>query len=271
MNHTLEAMAQALFKSWFVDFDPVVVNALRAGNPVPEKFAQRAAHYRDNPDALRLPEDTLRQFPDRFQESELGAIPEGWDTSSIYTAASVAYGAPYKSKLFNSERKGIPLIRIRDLKTHFPKNQTTERHPKETKVYPGDILVGMDGEFRAVLWQGELGWLNQRVCMFAPKEWVSRAYIYFVIQEHLDFHERSKTGTTVIHLGKRDIDGFRIVFPDAGVMGRFQALADSLIDTIIGNGSESRTLEKLRDTLLPKLISGELRVPDAEKLLEEAL
>ena len=83
MNHTLEAMAQALFKSWFVDFDPVVVNALRAGNPVPEKFAQRAAHYRDNPDALRLPEDTLRQFPDRFQDSELGAIPEGWEVGCV--------------------------------------------------------------------------------------------------------------------------------------------------------------------------------------------
>ena len=83
MNRTLEAMAQALFKSWFIDFDPVVVNALRAGNPVPEKFAQRAAHYRDNPDALRLPEDTLRQFPDRFQDSELGPIPEGWRTKTL--------------------------------------------------------------------------------------------------------------------------------------------------------------------------------------------
>ncbi|WP_369407488.1 restriction endonuclease subunit S [Rhodothermus marinus] len=77
MNETLEAMAQALFKSWFVDFDPVVVNAIRAGNPIPEKFAARAAHYRANPDALGLPEHILRLFPARFVDSELDPIPEG--------------------------------------------------------------------------------------------------------------------------------------------------------------------------------------------------
>ena len=98
MNRTLEAMAQALFKSWFIDFDPVVVNALRAGNPVPEKFAQRAAHYRDNPDALRLPEDTLRQFPDRFQDSELGPIPEGWRVGIVSDLATVASGKRPKKR-----------------------------------------------------------------------------------------------------------------------------------------------------------------------------
>ena len=100
MNRTLEAMAQALFKSWFIDFDPVVVNALRAGNPVPEKFAQRAAHYRNNPRALRLPEDTLRHFPDRFQGSELGPIPEGWCIERIGDLLELAYGKalPKKSR-----------------------------------------------------------------------------------------------------------------------------------------------------------------------------
>ncbi|HFB84028.1 MAG TPA: restriction endonuclease subunit S, partial [Thermodesulfatator sp.] len=83
MNETLEAMAQAIFKSWFVDFDPVVVNALKAGNPIPDKFAQRAAHYRDNPDALGLPHHILRLFPDRFVDSELGPIPEGWKVTNL--------------------------------------------------------------------------------------------------------------------------------------------------------------------------------------------
>src|SRR5690606_21497303 len=83
MNETLEAMAQALFKSWFVDFDPVVVNALKAGNPIPGKFADRAAHYRENPDRVGLPEEILRLFPDRFVDSELGPIPEGWEVKAI--------------------------------------------------------------------------------------------------------------------------------------------------------------------------------------------
>src|SRR5690606_24525574 len=89
MNETLEAMAQALFKSWFVDFDPVVVNALKAGNPIPDKFADRAAHYRENPDRLGLPEEILRLFPDRFVDSELGPIPEGWNVTTLSSVVAI--------------------------------------------------------------------------------------------------------------------------------------------------------------------------------------
>ena len=77
MNETLEAMAQALFKSWFVDFDPVVVNALKAGNPIPDKFADRAAHYRENPDRLGLPEEILRLFPGSLRGFGTGADSGG--------------------------------------------------------------------------------------------------------------------------------------------------------------------------------------------------
>jgi len=100
MNRTLETMAQALFKSFFLDFDPVVVNALRAGNPIPEKFARAAAHYRRNLEALRLPEEILRHFPNRFQDSELGPIPEGWSIKRIGDLLELAYGKalPKKSR-----------------------------------------------------------------------------------------------------------------------------------------------------------------------------
>ena len=113
MNETLEATARALFKSWFVDFDPVVVNVIKAGNPIPEKFAKRAAHYRQNPDALRLPEHILRLFPDRFVDSELGPIPEGWGLSTISAEYDLTMGQSPPGTTYNENGNGMPFFQGR--------------------------------------------------------------------------------------------------------------------------------------------------------------
>jgi type I restriction enzyme, S subunit len=84
---------------------------------------------------------------------------------SVYDIADVMYGAPFASSQFNTEGLGKPLIRIRDLANETPGVWTPEVHPKGYKVRPGDIVVGMDGEFRAYLWGGAEAWLNQRVCV----------------------------------------------------------------------------------------------------------
>ncbi|MCX6018978.1 MAG: restriction endonuclease subunit S, partial [Chloroflexi bacterium] len=149
MNVTLEAMARALFKSWFVDFDPV-----RA------KMDGRAPAGMDA--------ETAALFPARLVDSELGPIPEGWRVESVYAIANVVYGAPFASSQFNSTRSGYPLIRIRDLRDEAPSVFTTEIHPKGRLVVPGDIVVGMDGEFRAHVWGGPVSYLNQRLCVFEP-------------------------------------------------------------------------------------------------------
>jgi len=241
MNETLEAMARAIFKSWFVDFDPV-----RA------KMEGRQPYGMDA--------DTAALFPDTFQDSPLGKIPEGWEASSIYQTSDVVYGAAFSSKLFNEDGIGLPLLRIRDLATHDPKVWTPEEHPKGIEVQPGDIVVGMDGEFRAHFWQGPTSWLNQRVCMFVPKPSIPKPFVLYSIVEPLAFFERSKTGTTVIHLGKRDIDTFRLPVPDRRVLDAFGAVACPLFERLIQNESQSRTLAETREVLLPKLLSGQVRV-----------
>jgi len=248
MNQTLEDIARALFKSWFVNFDPVRAKA--AGEQPPGL----APHIAD-------------LFPDEFVESELGEIPKGWRVTDIYQVADVIYGAPFKSSLFNEEGVGTPLIRIRDLGTHNPKIFTPEVHPKGYLVQPGDLVVGMDGEFRAHLWRGPRAWLNQRLCCFKPKAGIPSAFIHYSIENPLQFFERSKTGTTVIHLGKFDIDTFRVLLPTDNVLAEFSLLVNSIDSRIVTTEMESRTLAALRDTLLPKLISGELRVPDAERIV----
>ncbi len=98
-----------------------------------------------------------------------GIRPANWQVTDIYSIANIIYGAPFKSKLFNTEGNGIPIIRIRDLKEQIFVTYTTERPPKGHLIHPGDIVVGMDGEFRPYIWGNTKAWLNQRVCIFNNK------------------------------------------------------------------------------------------------------
>ena len=248
MNETLEAMARALFKSWFVDFDPV----------------RAKAEGRDP----GLPKSLANLFPARLVDSELGEIPEGWKAGSIYEIADVVYGAPFASAKFNTEGVGEPLIRIRDLTNESPGVWTPEVHPKGHKVRAGDVVVGMDGEFRAYLWGGDEAWLNQRVCVFVPKRGACAAFVRNSIMEPLAHVEATETATTVIHLGKGDIDRFRVVVPPGKVLAAFNKHCQPWYERIVAAKRESRNLAALRDSLLPKLISGEFRVAGAMAFVE---
>lgn len=221
-NTTLQAIAAALFKSIFVDFDGV-----------PQ-------------------EDML--------ESELGLIPKGWRVGSVYEIADVRYGAPFASSKFNVKGVGLPLVRIRDLRDERPGVWTPEVHPKGYLIQPGDIIVGMDGEFRAYLWGGEPAWMNQRTCAFHPKQPHCAAFVHNAIAPHLAHVEATEVATTVIHLGKCDIDNFRVIVPPEEVARRFETLCQPLYDRIVAGKQLATTLAALRDALLPRLISGQLRV-----------
>jgi type I restriction enzyme S subunit len=243
MNETLEQMTMALFKSWFVDFDPV--HAKAAG--------RRPAG---------MDKATADLFPDSFVDSELGKTPKGWTAGSVYEISEVKYGAPFASSLFNSTGTGKPLVRIRDLADESPAVFTTEVHPKGYLLQPGDIAVGMDGEFRAYLWAGIESWLNQRVCVFAPKEGFSAPFVRNSIMGPLSEVESTETATTVIHLGKNDIDRFKVVIPNTEIANAFGHLCQPWYDQIIANKQQSRTLSSLRDSLLPKLLNGESPIKD---------
>jgi type I restriction enzyme S subunit len=223
INENLEQQAQALFKSWFVDFEP----------------------FKDQP----------------FVESELGMIPQGWRVGDIYEYINVIYGAPYKSSLFNDKKEGLPLIRIRDLKTNAPQFYTPETLPNTEIVKAGDIVAGMDAEFIPYVWLGEHGVLNQRCCKFNGKDdEISNYYILFLIKPLLEYVQSYKTGTTVSHLGKADIDRFRFITPPLEIIKSFSRIVDNLLKEVVNKSKESRRLAELRDTLLPKLMSGELKV-----------
>ena len=217
INNNLEQQMEALYKSWFIDFEP-------------------------------------------FK----GAKPENWSKTDIYSIADIIYGAPFSSKLFNTDGIGKPIIRIRDLKNQEFVTYTTEEHPKGHLIQPGDIIVGMDGEFRPYIWGNESAWLNQRVCIFENKRPKGKAFVFFTIKPLLNVIEQTQVATTVIHIGKKDYDAFEITLPDKTSLDRFDEITAPMIDQIVTNRLENKRLATLRNALLPKLMSGELDVSNIE-------
>ena len=213
INENLEQQAQAIFKSWFVDFEP-------------------------------------------FD----GDRPYSWQESDIYSIANIIYGAPFASKLFNTEKNGVPVIRIRDLKAQSFATYTTEVHPKGYLLQKGDIVVGMDGEFRPYIWGNDNAWLNQRVCVFKNKRKNGKAFLLFTLKPLLHIIEQTQVATTVIHIGKKEYDAFRFFLPDETTLTKFDQITSPMIENIVSNSIENKRLALLRDILLPKLMSGEIDV-----------
>ena len=217
INNNLFEQMQALYKAWFVDFEP---------------FG--------------------------------GVRPSSWNDTNIYAIANIIYGAPFASKLFNTDGLGKPIIRIRDLKEQAFVTFTTEEHPKGHLIQPGDIVVGMDGEFRPYIWGNEPAWLNQRVCIFESNRPQGKAFVLYTIKPLLNKIEQTQVATTVIHIGKKDFDAFEIALPDETTLDGFDSITAPMIEQIVNNRLQNKRLAVLRDTLLPKLMSGELDVSDID-------
>lgn len=185
---------------------------------------------------------------------------------SIYDIADVVYGAPFKSSLFNENGDGWPLIRIRDLSTYQPQYYTSEEHPKRTFIEPGDVVAGMDADFSPTLWLGKRAVLNQRVCEFVPPRGtaVTKSYLLCATRPLLSFIQGYATGTTVAHLGKGDLEALRVPLPREDDLLAFGNICEPMRLMIVSNSEESARLSMIRDTLLPKLMSGEIDVSKVE-------
>lgn len=263
MNETLEAMAQALFKSWFVDFDPVVVNAVKAGNPIPEKFA---AHYRDNPDALGLPEEILRLFSDRFVDSALGPIPEGWevgrlgDTIEIHDSKRI----PLNSRERAARPGPYPYYGATGIMDYI-----------DGYLFDGvHVLIGEDGSvidekgYPVTQYVWGKFWVNNHAHVLTGKG-ISNEQLYLCLK---NTNIRAfVTGAVQPKLSQKNLRSIPVITAAGHVSEALNAQIAPYFQQIRANSDESRTLADLRDTLLPKLISGELRVPDVEKILEDAV
>jgi type I restriction enzyme S subunit len=208
--------------------------------------------------------ETDRHLASRIAEQlttmfgSLSALQE----QSFFDVFDVDFGAAFKGEHFSEPGTGLPLLRIRDLKTLRSDVWTTERIDGDVLVMPGDVVVGMDAEFRATRWLGGPSLLNQRVCRVRAKSG-SLAWTREALVAPLAFVEGHKTGTTVAHLNKRDLAELRIAVPSDEVLSRFDARAEPLHRAIVALQDEIDQLTRTRDELLPLLMSGKVRVSEA--------
>lgn len=234
MNETLEAIARAIFKSWFVDFDPVRAKA--SGEP-PESICRR----------LGLIPDLLALFPDRLVDSELGEIPEGWEQKRVDDLMELAYGKALKA----SDRVDGPV-------PVYGSGGITGYHSEHLVDGPG-IIVGRKGTVGSLYWEDRSFFPIDTVFYVVPK--VQLTYCYYLLQTlSLD---RMNTDAAVPGLNRNNVYRLPVAWSPVELRNAFDRVAKALRDRLFANNQESQTLENIRDSLLPKLLSGELRVPVA--------
>ena len=250
MNATLEAMARALFQSWFVDFDPV-----RA------KLDSR--HPAD------LDPATAALFPASFHDSLLGHIPTGWDAIPLYDTAQWVNGAAFKNEDFCTAGEGLPVIKIAELKDGIgAQTKWCQRDAGADKIIDtGDLVYSWSGSpdtsLEAFLWSGGRGLLNQHIFKVVSATAAEKRFVYYLLQylrPVLVETARNKQTTGLGHVTIADMKRLLVCMPSKAVLAAFDRNVSPIFDKAFTNTLESRTLATLRDTLLPKLLSGELSV-----------
>lgn len=259
-NETLEAMARTLFQAWFVDFEPV--------------RAKMEGHWKRGQSLPGLPAHLYDLFPDRLVESEQGEIPKGWTYSSLDKIAIYTNGLALQKYPPETPNDYLPVIKIAQLRagnTNGADKASTQLKP-EYVINDGDVLFSWSGSLEVEVWSGGRGALNQHLFKVtstnAPK-W----YYFFATRHHLkNFREiAADKATTMGHIQRKHLTEAVIALPPAGQLTRFDQMIAPMFKSLLGNLVQSRSLAQLRDTLLPRLMSGELRIPDAERIAGEAL
>ncbi|MCO4861261.1 restriction endonuclease subunit S [Cupriavidus sp. WGlv3] len=266
-NATLEAIAQALFKSWFVDFDPV--------------HAKRNGLALDGVD-----EAAAEMFPDSFEDSPLGEIPAGWQITRIEDIAEKVGMGPFGSniKVSTFVPNGVPVLSGKHLQETLLEdhaaNCITEAHAerlKNSSVYSGDVVI----THRGTLGQVSLIPQNSKHPSYMTSqsqfflrcdknrmtpEWITY-FLRSATGQHLLLANASQVGVPSIAKPVSYLRSIKFVLPPLKILRRFSDVTASLHDTVVINRNRIETLSSIRDRLLPRLISGQLRLVEAEEVI----
>ncbi len=196
------------------------------------------------------------RFPGHENTKIVDGVPEGWERNKLIEIADIQYGFAFDSSKFNILKKGTPIIRIRNIPSGNTSDYTTEHADEQYLAYNGDIIVGMDGEFHINTWAGDTAYLVQRTCRIKPKNTIMKGYLLQAIYEPIKYFEKTITGATVAHLGKKHIDTITLLTAPEKYYLPFQYLFDKRQILL----KQNVLLQEARDKLLPKLMSGEIEV-----------
>lgn len=283
INQTLEQMAQTLFKSWFVDFDPVIDNALDAGNEIPEVLQARAElrqKVRASQDFQPLPADVRALFPAEFEESALGWVPKGWVISSLKDLSEkISKGTtPRTSDLDNSEDDLIvPFLKVKDITDdgnilsnalELIPTSVSNTVLKRSILNAGDILISIAGTIgRVAVLDKKLDKSNCNQAVAFVRLLDGERYREFVRLTMRSIDTQNFINSQIVqgvqaNLSLTCLGDIQMVTPNHSVIDKFNYFLVPNVNKKYVALNETQTLTQLRDTLLPKLISGELRLDD---------
>ncbi|MED0080932.1 restriction endonuclease subunit S, partial [Escherichia marmotae] len=273
INKILEQMSQTLFKSWFVDFDPVIDNALDAGNPIPEALQSRAElrqKVRNSADFKPLPAEIRSLFPSEFEETELGWMPKGWQIKSLDHIANFQNGlALQKFRPKNMEDDYLPVLKIADLRAGQITNDERARTDisDSCKVYDGDMIFSWSGTLMIDIWTGGNAALNQHLYKVTSKKYPQSFYFMWTKQHLSRFqHIAEAKAVTMGHIKKGDLSNSFCLIPTSSLITKYDNIVGGYLAKIKNQRLLNNQMTALRDTLLPKLISGELSLDDLPDL-----
>jgi type I restriction enzyme S subunit len=254
MNQTLEEMVRALFTSWFVDFDPVRAKA-------------------EGREPVGMDGETASLFPDGFEDSELGPIPEGWRVEGLDSIANFRNGLALQRYRPEDGEDGLPIVKIAQLRAGKPNydERATSSIDPDCILEDGDVVFSWSGTLMVVLWSGGQAALNQHLFRVTSRDYPRWFYLSW-LWEHLPEFQRiaADKATTMGHIQRRHLTEAKCVAPQPDLIDRATTVLEPLIEAQLSNDIQSRNLTDIRDSLLPKLLSGELRIDDPERFLEEA-
>lgn len=272
-NQTLEKMAQALFKSWFVDFDPVIDNALAAGKPIPDELQDHAEGRQQQlakPDHKPLPDDIRQLFPSEFElTEELGWVPMGWKVKQIKDFGDIVCGKTPSKKDPNNFGGNIPFIKIPDTHGKVYPIRTVDTltmlgassQPKK-EIPAGSICVSSIATVGKVVITPYAAHTNQQINTVVPFSFDLTPYIFFYMLELKDvFHDLASGGSATLNMNTSVFSKTKLLMPSENVLVEFYSKVKGSFAKILSLEESNVSLEKLINTLLPKLISGELRLP----------
>ena len=260
MNQTLEEIAETIFKSWFVDFDPVRAKA--EGRPT------------------GLPPEISDLFPDELVDSEIGEVPKGWEVKTISDLADCVGGATPSTKnpefweggkhTWTSPKDLSDSKSIHLLKTDRKITEAGLKKISSGLLPVGTVLLSSRAPVGYLALTTEPTAINQGYIALKPKSGISNYFLLHWCESNLDEIKNRASGTTFAEISKAAFRPIPAIEPSKSAMEKFHQFVSPIYQRVLVASKEMETLAELRDTLLPKLISGELRIHDAEKFLEEA-
>ena len=284
INQTLEQMAQTLFKSWFVDFDPVIDNALDAGNDIPDTLQERAEQrrlLRAKADFKPLPAETRALFPSEFEESELGWVPKGWEYQSFEQSLNNTIGGDWGSEVEDIKHtQKTKIVRGTDIpelisgrESSAPTRWVESKKFASREIKAGDIIIEVSGGSptqptgRSIFMSQEIiDRLGGKVVpasfcrRFEPKSiplgLLASIHLNKIYAEGKTWEYQNQSTGIANFQTKYFLEAEQLLIPNHEVLAQFHELVMPLITK--AHNSEQIMLAKVRDTLLPKLISGEL-------------